>query len=120
MPLDQFVPSLAALLELQWPEGRYPPLKMSAQELKRRINDDVAEWHIASSEHAPIAIVWEDMHWADPSSLDYAALMIEQLPTSLMARLDRMPHIREVAQLRAGVRADRLRHGVARRAARFA
>jgi class 3 adenylate cyclase/tetratricopeptide (TPR) repeat protein len=82
MPLDQFVPSLAALLELPLPEGRYPPLKMSAQELKRRINDDLAEWHIAAAERAPMTIVWEDLHWADPSSLEYAAPLIEQLPTA--------------------------------------
>jgi class 3 adenylate cyclase/tetratricopeptide (TPR) repeat protein len=93
MPLDQFVPSLAALLELPLPEGRYPPLKMSAQELKRRINDDLAEWQIAGAERAPMTILWEDMHWADPSSMDYAALLIEQLPTApLLLVLTARPH----------------------------
>ena len=40
-----------------------------------------------------MVIVWEDMHWADPSSLDYAALLIEQLPTApLLLVLTARPH----------------------------
>ena len=81
MPLARFAPSLAALLELPLPPERYAPLKLSAQDLKRRINDDLVEWQIAAAERAPMVLLWEDLHWADPSSLDYAALLIEQLPT---------------------------------------
>jgi class 3 adenylate cyclase/predicted ATPase len=93
MPLDQFAPSLAALLDLPLPEGRYPPLKLSPQALKRRINDDLAEWQIAAAERTPMVILWEDLHWADPSSLDYAALLIEQLPTApLLLVLTARPH----------------------------
>ena len=39
-------------------------------ELKRRINDDLAEWQIAAAERAPMVLVWEDLHWADPSTLE--------------------------------------------------
>ena len=81
MPLARFAPSLAALLELPLPPDRYAPLKLSAQDLKRRINDDLSEWQIAAAERTPMVLLWEDLHWADHSSLDYAALLIEQLPT---------------------------------------
>ncbi len=82
LPLEQFVPSAAALLELPLPESRYAPLKLSPQELKRRIHDDAAEWQLAAAESTPTVILWEDLHWADPTSLDFAALLIEQLPTA--------------------------------------
>jgi class 3 adenylate cyclase len=82
MPLEELVPPFASLLSLPLPEGRYPPLNLSAQDLKQRILDDLAEWQFEIAQRQPTVMVWEDLHWADPSSLEYLSLLIEQVPTA--------------------------------------
>src|ERR1043166_375863 len=37
---------------------------------------------VAQAERQATVSMWEDLHWADPSSLEFLALLIEQLPTS--------------------------------------
>ena len=82
LSLEELVPPFASLLSLPLPEGRYPPLNLSAQDLKQRILDDLAEWQFEIAERRPAVMVWEDLHWADPSSLEYLSLLIEQVPTA--------------------------------------
>ncbi len=36
----------------------------------------------AQAERQATVSVWEDLHWADPSSLEFLSLLIEQLPTT--------------------------------------
>jgi class 3 adenylate cyclase len=68
LPLEQFVPSLAALLSLPLPPERYAPLQLRPAELKQRIFDDLIEWQLLETERSPILMVWEDLHWSDPST----------------------------------------------------
>ena len=82
LPVEELVPRFASLLSLPLPEGRYPPLNLSAQDLKQRILDDLAEWQFEIAQRQPAVMVWEDLHWADPSSLEYLSLLIEQVPTA--------------------------------------
>jgi predicted ATPase len=37
---------------------------------------------IAQAERQATVSVWEDLHWADPSSLEFLTLLIEQIPTT--------------------------------------
>ncbi len=37
----------------------------------------VALWLLEEAERQPVLQVWEDLHWADPSSLELLALEIE-------------------------------------------
>lgn len=82
LPLEQFVPSLGALLSLPLPPERYPPLQLRPAELKQRIFDDLIEWQLLETERQPILMVWEDLHWSDPSTLEYLGHLIEQAPTA--------------------------------------
>ena len=38
-------------------------------------------WLEAEAERQPVLVVWEDLHWADPSTLEVLGLIIEQAPT---------------------------------------
>jgi class 3 adenylate cyclase/tetratricopeptide (TPR) repeat protein len=84
LPLAEIMPLVAELMSLPLPEGRFPPLRFSAQELRERTLDALAGWLFGESETRAVLCVWEDVHWADPTTLDLLALCIEQSPTVAM------------------------------------
>jgi class 3 adenylate cyclase len=79
--LGEVVPLLAALLSVPLPEGRYPSLLLSPQQQRQRTLDALVTWLLAEAERQPVLAVWEDLHWADPSTLELLSLVIEQAPT---------------------------------------
>jgi tetratricopeptide (TPR) repeat protein len=42
---------------------------------------------LEEAERQPVLVVWEDLHWADPSTLEYLGLLLDQSPTSAMLNL---------------------------------
>jgi predicted ATPase len=44
-------------------------------------------WLLAEAERQPVLAVWEDLHWADPSTLDFLGLVLDQVPTARMLTL---------------------------------
>ncbi len=44
-------------------------------------------WLLAEVERQPLAFIVEDPHWADPSTLEFLALLIEQVPTARLLTL---------------------------------
>lgn len=81
-PLDETVPLFAALLSLPLAEGRYPPMQLTPQQQKQQTLDAIVAWLLEDAEHRPVLQVWEDLHWADPSTLELLALEIQQAPTA--------------------------------------
>jgi class 3 adenylate cyclase/predicted ATPase len=81
LPLDEAVPLFALLLSLPLPEGRYPPLDLPPPQLKQRTFDTVVAWLLGEAERHPVLTAWEDLHWADPSTLEVLGLVLEQSPT---------------------------------------
>ena len=84
LPLDQAVPLYAELLDLPFPPERYPPLQLTAQEQRERTLDALAAWLLEEAEKKPFLHVWEDLHWADPTTIELLRLCIEQSPTVAM------------------------------------
>ena len=39
------------------------------------------------AEQQPVLAVWEDLHWADPSTLEFLSLVLDQVPTARMLTL---------------------------------
>ena len=79
--LDEAIPLFASLLSLPLPEGRYPPISVTPQQQKQQTLDAIVAWLLEEAERQPVLHVWEDLHWADPSTLELLALEIEQTPT---------------------------------------
>jgi predicted ATPase/class 3 adenylate cyclase len=75
------VPLLATLLSVPLPEGRYPPLTLSPHQRRQQTYDTLVAWLMAEAEGQPALMVWEDLHWADPSTLEMLGVLIEQTPT---------------------------------------
>ncbi|HEV8714312.1 MAG TPA: adenylate/guanylate cyclase domain-containing protein [Candidatus Binatia bacterium] len=79
-PEADTVPLLAALLSLPHPEGS-PPLSGSPQKQKEKTQAALVAWLVEEAEKAAVYCTWEDLHWADPSTLEVLDLIIDQVPT---------------------------------------
>lgn len=77
------MPLLAALLSLPQPEGT-PPLTLSPQRQKQKTQEALVAWLVEEAEWRPVYCVWEDVHWADPSTLEVLQLFLDQVPTVRM------------------------------------
>jgi tetratricopeptide (TPR) repeat protein len=81
-PVAEAVPLLAALLSVPLPEGRYLPLAWTPQRQKEETFDLLIRWLLREAERQPALAVWEDLHWADPSTLELLSRILDQVPTA--------------------------------------
>jgi class 3 adenylate cyclase/predicted ATPase len=84
---DEVVPLVVALLSVPIPEGRYPPLLLTPQQQRQQTMDALVAWLLAQAEQQAMLAVWEDLHWADPSTLELLGLIIDQAPTARLLTL---------------------------------
>ncbi len=85
-PQTDTLPLLAVLLSLPHPEGT-PPLTLSPQKQKQRTQEALVAWVVEEAEQAPVYCAWEDLHWADPSTLELLTLVLDQVPTTRLLTL---------------------------------
>src|SRR5262245_7192747 len=83
-PLAEMVPLFAGLLAVPLPAERYAPLTGTPQQQKQQTLDALVAWLAAQADRQPVLAVWEDLHWADPTTLELLGLVIEQAPTAPM------------------------------------
>jgi class 3 adenylate cyclase/predicted ATPase len=81
LPLAEVVPLFAGLLSVPLPAERYAALTLTPQQQKQQTLDALLAWMVAEAERQPVLVAWEDLHWADPTTLEYLGLVIEQAPT---------------------------------------
>jgi predicted ATPase len=81
LPLAEVVSLLAGLLSIPLPVERYAPLTLTPQHQKQHTLDTLLAWMMAEAERQPVLVAWEDLHWADPTTLEFLGLVIEQAPT---------------------------------------
>jgi predicted ATPase len=71
------VPLIAPLLEL--PVGtKYPPSSMAPDQQRKRLLATLVGWTFGAAKAQPLVIATEDLHWADPSTLELTQLLVEQ------------------------------------------
>ncbi len=80
-PRAETVPLFASLLSLPLPE-RYSPLTFTPQKQKEKTQQAILAWLLVEAERQPLRLDVEDLHWADPSTLELLNLLIEQVPTA--------------------------------------
>src|SRR6478672_6997215 len=82
----EHAPLLASLVDIPLPPGRsanFPP-----EELRRRQLAAMTAWVLAGARSQPAVLAFEDLHWADPTSLDLLRVLGErgeQAPLLLLA-----------------------------------
>ncbi|MDG4885741.1 adenylate/guanylate cyclase domain-containing protein [Mesorhizobium sp. WSM4887] len=69
---------LAELLSLPT-EGRFPPLQLTPQRKKEKIFDALLRQLEVLARRAPVLMLFEDVHWIDPSSRELLDLVIERV-----------------------------------------
>ena len=80
------VPLYAALLSIPT-DGRYPPLTLSPRLQKQKLFECLHAQLSLLAERGPVLIVFEDLHWVDPTTLELIETMIRQvsdLPVMLL------------------------------------
>src|SRR5712692_9627362 len=80
-PQADTLPLLAALLSLPHPAG-CPPLSLSPQRQKEKTHEAIVAWLCEEAKQQAVTYAWEDLHWADPSTLDLLTLSLAQVPTT--------------------------------------
>ena len=85
-PQAETLPLLAALFSLPPPEG-VPPLSFSPQKQKQLTLEALVAWLLEEAERAVVYCAWEDLHWADPSTLELLTLFLDQVPTTRVLTL---------------------------------
>jgi len=81
LPLAEVVPLFAGLLAVPLPADGYAPPTGTPQHQKQQTLEALVAWLAAQAERQPVLAVWEDLHWADPTTLELLGLVIGQAPT---------------------------------------
>jgi tetratricopeptide (TPR) repeat protein len=81
LPLAEVVPLFAALLSLPLPAD-YPPLSLSPEQQKQQTLFALLTILRCIAARQPVLFVMEDLHWVDPSTLEFLSLLVDQGPTT--------------------------------------
>src|SRR5690348_3166778 len=71
------LPLIAPLLNLPLP-AKYPPSPLSPEQQRRRLLAALVQWALGAARVQATVIAIEDLHWADPSTLELLQLLVEQ------------------------------------------
>ena len=86
LPLAETVPLLAALLSLPLPAD-YAPLSVSPEQQKQQTLHALLTILLRIAVQQPVLFVMEDLHWVDPSTLEFLSLLVDQGPTARILAL---------------------------------
>jgi len=79
------IPLIAPLLNLPLPAD-YPPSSLPPEQQRRRLLATLVAW-VLGPRTQPLVIVIEDLHWADPSTLELIRLLVDQGTTARLLLL---------------------------------
>jgi class 3 adenylate cyclase/tetratricopeptide (TPR) repeat protein len=80
LPPTESVQLLATLLDIALPQAHYPPLMLSPQQQRQKMLEMLLTFVVEQARHRPVVLIVEDLHWIDPSTLEFIDLLIDQGP----------------------------------------
>ena len=91
------VPLIASELSIplldRFPSPDLTVPQLTIQKKRQRTLTILMEWVLREAQRQPVVVVWEDLHWADPSTLELIGLIIERASTTpLLNVLTFRPH----------------------------
>ena len=87
LPVDQTVALLAALLSLPLPADRAAPLALTPQQQRQKTLEALLALLLELAAPHPLLLIVEDLHWIDPSTLEWLGLLLDQVPTARLGLL---------------------------------
>jgi predicted ATPase len=81
LPLAEAVPLHASLLSLPLPAD-YAPLHLSPEQHKQKTLQALLTTVLRIAAQRPVLFVMEDLHWVDPTTLEFLSLLVDQGPTA--------------------------------------
>ena len=88
--LNEVVPLMAALLSVPLLD-RYAPLRLTPERQRQQTLDTLVAWLLDETTRHPVLLFCEELHWADPSTLEVLSLLIEQTATARLLVLLTFP-----------------------------
>ena len=61
-------------------DGRFPDLALSPRRQKEKTLEALIDWLAGQAGRRPVLFIVEDLHWVDPSTLEFLGLLLEQRP----------------------------------------
>jgi predicted ATPase/class 3 adenylate cyclase len=86
LSLGEAVPLLSALLSLSL-GADYAPLALSPEQQKQKTLHALLTILLRIAAQQPLLFVVEDLHWVDPSTLEFLSLLVDQGPTARILAL---------------------------------
>jgi DNA-binding winged helix-turn-helix (wHTH) protein/predicted ATPase len=82
LPLHDTMPLFASWLGVTLPAAHYPPLTLSPQRQRQQTLESLVAILLELAARQPVLFTLEDLHWADPTTLEWLALLLDHLPTA--------------------------------------
>ncbi len=101
--LDEAAPLVGALLGVPT-DDRYPALNFSPQRQKQRTFEVLMEQLAGLALERPVLQLYEDLHWADPSTLELLDMVVERARVAACPRSDHPPPAVQPAVVGPGAR----------------
>jgi class 3 adenylate cyclase/predicted ATPase len=109
---DRVAPLIVALLGIE-PGGRYPSLGLTPRQQRARTLEALTDQLLGLARRRPVLCVFEDVHWADPTTLELVEQALDRIADApvlmlLTSRPDRQPalsghpHVTRLALNRLG------------------
>src|SRR4029434_6509295 len=87
LPLEETMPLCATLLSMPLPEDHYPPLSLSPQRHKQKTLETLLAILLEHVAAHPTLLIVEDLHWVDPTTVEWLSLVVDQVPTTSLCLL---------------------------------
>lgn len=82
------MPLFLPLFSLPFPEGEpFAPLAVSPQKLRELTHNAIVTLLLAMTEEQPVLLLVEDLHWADPTTLELLGQLVYEAPSAALCLL---------------------------------
>jgi DNA-binding winged helix-turn-helix (wHTH) protein len=82
LEVHQHLPFVASLLNATLPSGGDTMSSLSPQRRRQRTLASLTALVLAVADGQPLLLILEDLHWIDPSTLEWLDLLLDQIPTT--------------------------------------
>ena len=84
---EEYVPLFAVFLSVPLTHDRFPPLRLSPQQQRQKTLEALLEIFLVRTDRQPVLLIVEDLHWADPSTLEFLNLVVDRGSTPSLLTL---------------------------------